>query len=318
MQISVKLQIGHGARHHAACGCLAGERGPLYLTRIYLTTSRPAQAGHTTDLVPTDRGATFAPVTCDHPCAKCDLEREDCMKVGMSMECVTREPDTRELLWYNMQHGFCNITESTPTHLAFSARFDSGVSFTNKPYTYVLYPRDVASRSQMSNYLGKALALSLHPADTDPLYYIGSMSSVQDDGVGVLMGVRLGGSGDAAVGQWVPCVLDTVKDIDHESAVAVGECTYSGDGRIDVAVEGSRIITGAGEISESTDLAKFKGVNAGSIDESGDYEIFKISEITATGMSGITYFSTRPETWSAGLVDGVEHVERCGVFVDMD
>ena len=85
-----------------------------------------------------------------------------------------------------------------------------------------------------------------------------------------------------------------------------------------IAVEGSRIITGAGEISESTDLAKFKGVNAGSIDESGDYEIFKISEITATGMSGITYFSTRPETWSAGLVDGGEHVERCGVFVDMD
>ena len=138
--------------------------------------------------------------------------------------------------------------------------------------------------------------MALHPEDKEALYYIGSVRSVRD-GVAVLMGERLG-MGDVAVGQEVECVVDAVKSVRASSAVAVGLCTFSGDGRIDVNVEGSRIITGAGEISDSTDLTIFNGVNAGSYDETGDYEIFTISEANATHLSGTTYFSTRPESWS--------------------
>ena len=282
-----------------------------------LITVSPAQAGDTTtDLVPTDRGALFAPVPCDvHPCAKCDLEREDCKKIGASVECVSKEPGSHELLWYNSQRGRCEIIESTPTQLAFTVMIDSGVSFTNAPYTFVLYPSEVASHSNMSNYVGQALALALLPPNSDALYYIGSVGTVRDDGVALLTGERLGGSGTFAVGQTVPCVLDKVKDVVGSSAFATGTCTYSGDGRVVVAVDDARTFTGAGVISETTDLTTFKGLNAGSSDDGGDFEVFTISEANNTHLSGTTYFSTRPKTWT-GLEEGVVHVERCGVFVD--
>ena len=207
---------------------------------------------------------------------------------------------------------------------------DSGVLFTNAPYKYVLQPSEVAELSNMSHYVGKAVSVALHGGahgvgalrdshdGESTVVYVGTVASGADN-VGVLTGERIaGGVADILPGEEIDCVLDEVQDVTGLSAVGFGECSFSGDGRIDIAFDTARIFSGAGQIAPTniTNLGVFKGLNAGTYDKSGEYEVFTITGANATHMAGTTYFSTRLETWGTDFAAGEAHVEECSVFID--
>jgi len=223
-------------------------------------------------------------------------------------------PAANKLLWYTLLHGKCTIFNSTSRQLEFEMAAESAVSFTNAPFKHVLSPNVVdIVPPNISNWLrGQAIAIALHPEDADPLYYIGSVISTAN-GVSTLTGERLGSQGETIVGQEVGCVADVVKGIRGRSAVAVGECTYDGNGHVDIAVEGARTITGLGSILESRDLSTFQGLNAATYGDVGGYDVFSIDSASSSHVSGTTYFSTRIGTWGGG---GNALVEKCSLFVD--
>ena len=62
----------------------------------------------------------------------------------------------------------------------------------------------------------------------------------------------------------------------------------------------------------------FEGVNAAVyIPSSGNYEVFKISEIDNTYVAGVSYFSTRAGAWPTDFSPGEKVVEPCSIFIDV-
>lgn len=53
---------------------------------------------------------------------------------GDKMECVAREPQQSDLLWYDFEHGKCSVVNASETRLVFEITVDSAVLFTNAPY----------------------------------------------------------------------------------------------------------------------------------------------------------------------------------------
>ena len=182
----------------------------------------------------------------------------------------------------------------------------------------VLLPSEVAKLSNMTAYEGKAVVLSYRDEKGQMLLYVGTVR-VRTDGKGVLEGKRLAGEDHGGLVQPVGCVLDEVKSVKGISAAGYGECTFSGDGHIDISLDIARVFTGSGVLvpADATDIGSFKGLNAATYATSGNYEAFAISEANATHISGQSYFSTRLETWTTDFADGKKHVEACSIFVDV-
>ena len=151
---------------------------------------------------------------------------------------------------------------------------------------------------------------------------MGTISHVRPDGKAELVGECIGGHAVGDVETLVTsgefdCVLDEVQNVSGASAVGFGECAFSGDGRVDIEVHTARVFTGAGVVrSNMTDLGIFEGLNAGTYDESGDFELITITKANATHVSGTTYYSTRLETFTTDFAVGETHVEECSVFID--
>lgn len=252
----------------------------------------------------------------------CDWAREDYRLFGTQMACVAREPDATELVWYEMEHGKCTVVSASATELVFNITVTSAVFFTAAPYQKTLLPSEGAELSEMSNYVGKAVAVALKGGDNKTALYLGTVA-VGDGALGVLTGERIAGASvTVPLDEELDCVLDVVKDLKDVSAVGLGECSFSADGRIDIAIDTASIFSGAGEVAAkhvtdaSMDMGLFEGLYAGTYDESGDYEIFAITRANTTHMSGTAYFSTRIETWTTDFAAGEPHKEECHFFVD--
>ena len=238
------------------------------------------------------------------------------MLVGTQMTCVARDPDESEFLWYDLEAGKCSVTSANETHVIFEIAVDSAVLFTSVPYQKVLNPSQTAQLSNMSHYDGKAVMLSYDVGGQMHLY--AGKGSVRTDGKGQLVSERLAGANHEVLAAPVDCVLDEVKSVDGASAVGFGECTYSGDGRVDITLEALRTFTGAGVLVpiEADDPSVFKGVNAATHTKNGNYEVFAISQVNKTHVSGLTYFSTRLQTWSNDFSPGEKRLEACSLFMD--
>ena len=231
------------------------------------------------------------------------------------MQCVAR--DATDLLWYDIEHGVCSVVSANATSLVFAITVDSAVLFSSVPHTKVLLPSEIERLSNIDHYEGKAVAISLH-FDGSTHLYVGTVR-VRRDGMGELVGQRVSGADGAPPSGEVDCVLEEVANVTGISAVGYGECTFSGDGHVDIMLDEARLFSGAGNVLEpkaTHGLSAFKGLNAGTYDKSGDYEVFKISEINATHVSGITYFSTRSATWATDFTAGERVTEACSLFVD--
>ena len=258
--------------------------------------------------------AQFGPLP--EPEQPCDYSTHDYKLVGTKMTCVARDPDESELLWYDLEAGKCTVTSANETHVIFEIAVDSAVLFTNVPYQKVLNPSQTAELSNMSHYDGKAVMLSYDVGGQMHLY--AGKGSVRADGKGQLVGERLAGANHEVLAAPVDCVIDEVKSVDGQSAVGFGECTYSGDGRVDITLEALHTFTGAGVLVpiETDDPSVFKGVNAATHTKNGNYEVFSISQINETYVSGLTYFSTRLQTWSNDFSPGEKRLEACSLFID--
>ena len=232
--------------------------------------------------------------SCDY---LCDFSTHDYKLVGTKMTCVARNPDPSKLLWYDLEHGECTVTSANKTHVIFEIAVDSAVLFTSVPYQKVLTPSQTEELSNMSHYDGKAVILSYDVGGQMHLY--AGKGSVRADGKGQLVGERLAGANHEVLGAPVDCVLDEVESVEGASAVGFGECTYSGDGRIDATLQAAYGFTGAGVLFpvNATIAPLFKGVNAATYTKDGNYEGFTITQINETHVSGLTYFSTRLNTW---------------------
>merc|ERR1711935_1197094 len=142
--------------------------------------------------------------------------------------------------------------------------------------------------------------------------------SVRADGKGQLIGERLAGANHQVLGAPVDCVLDEVASVKGTSAISSGQCTFSGDGRIDATLQALYTFTEAGVLLpvNATTASLFKGLNAAVYTKNGTYEVFTISQINETHVSGLTYFSTRLQTWETDFSTGEKLVEECSLFVD--
>ena len=246
----------------------------------------------------------------------CDYSTHDYMLVGTEMTCVARNPDPSDFLWYDLEHGACTVTSANETHVVFKIAVDSAVLFTNVPYRKVLNPSQTEELSNMSHYDGKAVILSYDVGGQVHLY--AGKGSVRADGKGQLIGERLAGANHQVLGAPVDCVLDEVASVKGASAVSSGQCTFSGDGRIDATLQALYTFTEAGVLLpvNATTASSFKGVNAAVYTKNGTYEVFTISQINETHVSGLTYFSTRLQTWETDFSTGEKLVEECSLFVD--
>ena len=233
------------------------------------------------------------------------------------MTCVARDPDESELLWYDLEAGKCSVTSANDTHVIYEIAVDSAVLFTSVPYQKVLNPSQTAELSNMSHYDGKAVILSYGVGGQMHLYV--GKGSVRADGKGQLVGERLAGANHEILGAPVDCVLDEVESVEGASAVGFGQCTFSGDGRIEATLQAAYGFSGAGvlfPVNATTALTLFKGVNAATYTKDGTYEVFTITQINQTHVSGVTYFSNRLQTWPTDYSLGEKLVDDCSLFID--
>ena len=246
----------------------------------------------------------------------CDFSTHDYVLSGTEMTCVARDPDPEKLLWYDMEAGKCTVTSANETHVLFEIAVDSAVLFTNVPHRKVLNPTQAAQLSNMSHYDGKAVMLSYDVGGQINLY--AGKGSVLTDGKGQLVGERLAGANHGVLAAPVECVLDEVKSVDGASGVGFGECTFSGDGRLDITLEALHAFAGAGVLiaDETFNPAVFRGLNAAVHTKNGNYEVFTISQVNMTHVSGLTYFSTRLQTWPTDFSTGEKLVDECSLFID--
>ena len=247
----------------------------------------------------------------------CDYSTHDYKLSGTEMTCVARDPEPSELLWYNMEAGKCTVTSANETHVIFKIAVDSAVLFTSVPHRKVLNPSQTAQLSNMSHYDGKAVVLSYDVGGQMHLYT--GKGSVRTDGQGQLVGERLAGAKHAVLDAPIDCVLDEVKSVEGASGVGFGECTFSGNGRVDITLQALHAFTGAGVLvpTEIDDPVLLVGVNAATHTKNGNYEVFTISQVNKTHVSGFTYFSTRPQTWPNDFSPGEKLVEECSLFIDV-
>ena len=252
-----------------------------------------------------DKGCVPAP-------PPCDFGREDYKLNGAEMACVPRQPPAGTLVWYNMDHGKCSIAgPATATSLQFTFSANSGVLYTNAPYKYVLKPSEVEVLSDMGHYEGKAVAVSLL-INQQTVLYVGTVRQ------GVLVGEMITGNVNELQGAAdVDCILNEVQVADAMSAVGFGQCVFSGDGHLTVAIDTARIFSGAGSLTALTDMSIFEGLNAATYDLSGNYDVFTVGEANATHVSGRSYFSTRLQTWQTTSAQGEPLTEACSLFVDL-
>ena len=263
-------------------------------------------------------GSMPRPGDCLLTADKCDWDLEEYSHDGTTGVCLAKRPTASDLTWYDLDHGKCTVESANATRLVVKFDAESGVLFTSAPYNLVSYPRVVTELSDMRNYEGKAVAISVHHEGAESLRFLGTVESVNADGSGVIVGERLSGpdtSGGEARSE--ACVLREVKAVDAYSAIGMGTCTSRGDGGVAIAVSQAAVFKKDGERVSDVTLSAFAGLNAAVYDKAGDYEVFTIREASPTQLTGDAYFSTRLETWNSDLGAGKEHVGECTLFIDL-
>jgi len=263
-------------------------------------------------LLALQESAAFA-TNADTP--QCDWAKEDYLLSVEGMTCVARIPEPSDLLWYTTQFGTCSHFASSANGLLFTFDQSATASYTNVPYQKVFRPASTIVNSDMDRYENKSVSVLLLKEGGVQMY-VGSVRS-QDNTKGLLHGKRITeeDSTESDEVHDIPCVVNEVKKVSGQSASGFGMCTYDGKGGLSIDVINSLVYSGNGYYTD-LDLSIFKNVNAAVYDVNQDYEVFKISEASASVVAGHSYYSTRSDTWTIDSGTPVAKKEYCSFFVD--
>jgi len=233
---------------------------------------------------------------------------------GQSMKCVERSVENSnksgERVWYDLDHGSCVVHSHSNSMLNFSFTADAGLLYAAAPHREILAPKEASLFSDLSIYEGNQLVVIVHLGNKT-IAHLGTMIN------GTLVGERIKGDDISAMQESDDCVLGEVQPLTTLSAVATGNCQYDGDGQMVMGIDMQRVFNQdlkANFSDVNTNI--FVGMNAASYDEDGNFELFVVSGMNETHISGEVYYSTRVGTWSTILGAGEAVAQPCSVLVD--